>query len=106
MKDAIGILPPEVMRFIQERIDSVPELETLLMMSEDPRPWSAAEISRRVYVPRERAEAILETLMRQKLVAPVATAGVFEFRPADDRERDLTRRTLVTSRCPRKQKDE
>ena len=36
---------------------------------------------------------------------PWATDGI-TFILRDDRERDLTRRTLVTWRCPRKQKDE
>lgn len=98
MKDAIGILPREVMRFIQERIDSVPELETLLMMSEDLRAWSAAEIARRVYVSPQKAEAILEALVRQKLVAPGATAGVFEFMPTDEQERDLIATVMLSYR--------
>jgi predicted DNA-binding transcriptional regulator YafY len=98
MKDAIGTLPREVMRFIQERIDSVPELEALLMMSEDLRAWSAAEISRRVYVSPEKAAAILEALVRQKLVAPGAAAGVFEFRPTDEQERDLIAAVMLSYR--------
>ncbi len=70
MMTATGTLPREVLRFIEERIGSVPELEALLMMSEDARAWSAAEIARRVYVQPDKARDILEALTRQRLLAP------------------------------------
>jgi DNA-binding IclR family transcriptional regulator len=84
-----GTLPRDVLRFIEERIDSVPELETLLMMSEDTRAWSAVEIARRAYVPADKAQAILQALMRQKLLAPGAAGETYVFNPADEGERLL-----------------
>jgi hypothetical protein len=89
MMTATGTLPREVLRFIEERIGSVPELEALLMMSEDARAWSAAEIARRVYVQPDKARDILEALTRQRLLAPADAESDFVFKPVDDAERRL-----------------
>lgn len=77
------LLAAHVVRFIEQRIDSVPALEALLMMRDDPRPWGVAEMAARVYVGEDRARSLLETLVRQQLLAAVAP-GQYQFSPADD----------------------
>jgi len=63
----------EVVRFIVDKIDSVPHLEALLLLFDSaPKGWSAAEVAARVYIPEERARALLQDLVRQRLVAPHA----------------------------------
>lgn len=74
-----GDLPDDVLRFIADRIDSVPHLEALLLLWEDPaRRWTAEEIAARIYVSRELAERLLEDLARQGLVAGEAGGYAYE----------------------------
>ncbi|HSD74365.1 MAG TPA: hypothetical protein VLB75_06315 [Steroidobacteraceae bacterium] len=62
-------LSPDVVRFIEEQIDSVPHLEALLLLWESgARPWTVDEIAARLYVTNDKAESILEELVNRRLV--------------------------------------
>jgi predicted ArsR family transcriptional regulator len=62
-------LPEDVLRFIERRIDTVPHLEALLLLWEDPRvSWTEVEIAARVYVSRDRAQAVLQDLAHHDLI--------------------------------------
>jgi hypothetical protein len=66
-------IPEDVIRFMIERIDTVPHLEALLLLWESaPGAWSAEDIAVRVYVPPARATQILQDLARQRVAAPEA----------------------------------
>ena len=66
------------MAFIEEQIDSVPHLEALLLMFEQPsQDWTEQEIAARVYVDASAARAILQDLTRREFAvatSPAATA--------------------------------
>jgi hypothetical protein len=81
-----GDLPEDVIRFIIEKVDSVPHLEALLLVWQSaPKGWSAQDIAVRVYVPPERALAILEDLGRQRLVKLIeGSAPAFQYDAAWD----------------------
>jgi hypothetical protein len=56
-------ISPPVRRLIIERIDSVPELEAILLLREGgDRDWTAAEAGERLYVSRIVAEHLLRRL--------------------------------------------
>jgi hypothetical protein len=98
------MVPPEisaaVSRFIDERIDSVPQLETLLMMKDEPqRDWDVGEVAARTYVPIAEAARVLEALHRRALISPVGTGGGFRFAPGDGRERELIDEVARTYRA-------
>lgn len=79
-------IPARVLQFLAERIDSVPQLEALLLLWENPgRPWSDEELAARVYVSRPVAAAILLALQRQQLVTaePDSTAQ-YRYNPQWD----------------------
>lgn len=77
-------LPQEVLRFIAEHVDSVPHLETLLLLRETaPRPWTVEEIARRVYLAPERVEAVVRDLLAKRWLEPLADAFVFSTQPPD-----------------------
>jgi hypothetical protein len=58
-------IPDEVLRFIERRIDSVPHLEALLLLWENPaRTWTVGDISARVYVSLDQAQTLLRDLAR------------------------------------------
>jgi hypothetical protein len=62
-------IPARVLQFIAERIDTVPQLEALLLLWESPqRAWSEEEVAGRIYVSRQSAAQILQALQRQSLV--------------------------------------
>jgi hypothetical protein len=74
-------LPEEVLRFIADHIDSVPQLEALLLMWDTaPQAWTAEQMSKRIYVPAGIAGDILVDLQRRKL-AIAAEDGRTRFNP-------------------------
>lgn len=73
-------IPARVLQFLAERIDTVPQLEALLLLWESPqRLWSEEELAGRIYVDRPVAATILQALQRQQLITaesgPVARYG-------------------------------
>jgi len=64
-------LPDEVMRFLQERIDSVPHLEALLIIWGSGTTWDAPRIAARIYVAESAAQAVLQDLQRAGLASSV-----------------------------------
>src|SRR5688572_14787381 len=62
-------IPDRVLRFIAENIDSVPQLEALLLLSEHPgQSWNAETVATRIYVRLDEAASILAALQRRRLV--------------------------------------
>jgi hypothetical protein len=63
-------IPASVLQFIAQNIDSVPQLEGLLLLWENQsRAWSDDEIAARLYVSRSEAASILLALQRRQLTA-------------------------------------
>ncbi|MGH9551436.1 MAG: hypothetical protein ACRD3W_18770 [Terriglobales bacterium] len=62
-------LEAEVRQFLLDQIDSVPHLETLLLLwNSRPKLWQADELAGRLYVDREVALRLLQDLARQQLI--------------------------------------
>jgi DNA-binding MarR family transcriptional regulator len=60
-----------VLRFVLENIDSVPELEALLLLWQHrPVAWNLEELAKRLYISPEQTHAILAELSRKQLVVP------------------------------------
>jgi hypothetical protein len=92
-------IPAAVLHFILKRIDSVGELETLLIMSADEtRGWSAEDIANRIYAASPSAAAILRALQRQHLVTADAEGTHFRFSPASEEERQTISQTASAYR--------
>jgi hypothetical protein len=79
-------IPARVLQFLAERIDTVPQLEALLLLWENPqRLWSDKELAGRIYVSRPVAASILQALQRQQLVtAEPAAAVCYRYNPQRD----------------------
>jgi hypothetical protein len=76
------VIPPDVLQFIAEHIDSVPELETLLLLREgEARAWSEDEVAARVYVSRASARGILEALRRKHLIVAQGEPPQYRYQP-------------------------
>ena len=82
-------ISPRVLKFLVEKIDTVAEIETLLIMSDDEhRLWHEQEIAARLYTQPANAARLLEALVRRELLAAEGKPPVFRFSPvrSDDRE--------------------
>lgn len=84
-------IPRNVLQFIAEKIDTVPELETLLLLREtETHHWSEDEVAARVYVARETARSILEALQRRRLIIVAGEDPLrYRYSPAQDGTREL-----------------
>jgi hypothetical protein len=84
-------IPARVLQFLAERIDTVPQLEALLLLWENPqREWSEEELAARIYVGRPVAATILQALQRQQLAtAESDTAARYRYNPQWDPTGDV-----------------
>lgn len=77
----------EVDRFIAERIDSVPQLEALLLLwRESSQTWTPETLAKRIWVTPVVARGILNDLVRDQLLS--ADPGRDEYRYQSDPEKD------------------
>jgi hypothetical protein len=90
MMDSANEIPPDVLRFLEENIDTVAQLETVLMMSEtQDRSWLIADVAARNYVNEQRAAETLNALQRRGLVSCDESRSRFRFDPVTDEARAL-----------------
>jgi hypothetical protein len=83
-------IPAHVRLFLEENIDTVPQLETLLMMYETPnRGWLVADVASRNYISEPRASETLHALQRRSLVISDESPPRFRFNPASEDVRTL-----------------
>jgi DNA-binding MarR family transcriptional regulator len=83
-------IPAHVRRFLEENIDTVPQLETLLMMYEKPdRDWLTTDVASRNYITEPRATETLSALQRRGLVIVEESPRRFRFNPTKDEDRAL-----------------
>ncbi len=76
-------IPAAVQRLIAERLDSIPELEAVLLFREDPaRGWTAEEAGRRLYVSTPVAAYILSTLSQRGFL--VERDDMYRYAPESD----------------------
>jgi hypothetical protein len=75
---SIDDLPKDVLTFIDERIDSVPHLEVLLILWESGTAWDAQQMSTRVYLQELSTHEVLLDLHRTGL-ATTSDAMHFSF---------------------------
>ena len=87
-------IPAAVLQFVLKRIESVAELETILIMSADEaRAWSVEDIATRIYVAAPSAAAILHALQQRRLIQSSDDGIRFRFSPASDEERQAVLQT-------------
>jgi DNA-binding MarR family transcriptional regulator len=93
-------IPPSVLQFILRRIDTVSELETLLIISaEEAREWSVEDIASRIYVAAPSAAAVLHSLEQRQLIRGSPDGKRFRYSPANDEERRIVLQTAAAYRA-------
>jgi len=83
MPDDISL---ELKQFVEHHIESVPQLEALILLRKEPQcEWQAADISKALYIPEDVAASLLADFVRRgfAIMAPPEKAK-FVYRTRDD----------------------
>jgi len=79
-----------VLHFIAQQIDSVPQLECLLLLYEhDSQAWVPEQVAARIYTSPQDARGILETLERRRLLTTEGEQPRYRFDVAGAASREL-----------------
>jgi hypothetical protein len=82
-------IPDDVLAFVAEHIDTVPQLETLLLLrANEERGWSAEELASRVYVSISAMREILRSLQRAHLIVEDEKSVLNRYQPDSEVMRD------------------
>lgn len=80
--------PDAVLSFIERHIESLEHLEILLLLAEEDRSWSAAEIFQKIQSSQASVDQRLQALVAQGLLSKDEN-GRFRFSPKDEATRNL-----------------
>ena len=70
----------EIYRFILNQIDSVPQMEALLLVWESrPKKWAENEIAKRLYIGIDAVRNIMQELVRRRLLAADTQQSVKQY---------------------------
>jgi hypothetical protein len=77
--------PAEIAQFIDQHIESLAQLEALLLLRENPsRSWDAAEIAKALYITPDMAESLMADMGRRGFAQVVAPSDAkFSYRAID-----------------------
>lgn len=78
------LIPDEVKSFLLQRVDSIAQLEALLLLRAHPGlVWSAETLAKRLYITAHETAAVLDYLHASGfLVAVAASPGGYQYQPA------------------------
>ncbi len=75
-------IPDDIARFIVEKIESVAQLEALLLIRSDSEvSWSVAALSGRLYIDENQTFELLRHLCAQQLVVSRGEPTVYQYQP-------------------------
>lgn len=81
-----------VLQFVAQQIDTVPQLECLLLLYEyHDEAWIPDRVAARIYTSPQAARAILETLHRRGLLVAQGEPPRYRFDPGGSVSRELVR---------------
>jgi hypothetical protein len=88
------VIPADVGRFILERIDSIAQLEAVLLLRQTPDNWwSCKQVADRLYITEESCVPVLESLCKQGLLlANKDPHPVYRYRPETGELREMVDR--------------
>jgi hypothetical protein len=76
--------PPKLEQFIAQHIESLAQLEMLLLMRQDPeRHWDCAEIARLLYIGGDMCAQLVKDLERHGIVRQVPESDGYQYHPRD-----------------------
>ena len=90
-----AVIPQEVARFILDRIDSIAQLEAVLLLRQSPDTWwEYKQVADRLYISEEQCAPVLDGLCRQDLLICMTEQPrpVYRYRPATGDLREMVDR--------------
>jgi hypothetical protein len=89
-----ALIPAEVQAFLLQHLDSIVQLEALLLLRADPTcGWTAETIAKRLYTTTQEAAVALERLAADSLVTtPEGMPGSYRYHPASGELADMVDR--------------
>jgi hypothetical protein len=90
-----SVIPLEVRQFIFHRIDSIAQLEAVLLLRQSPDSWwEIKEVADRLYISEDQCFPVLEGLRRQGLLVCMGekTKPVYRYRPDTGELREMVDR--------------
>jgi len=76
--------PYELKQFLALHIESLAQLETLLVFQRDPeRQWIAHELARELYITADMCRGICADLVNRRLIVPGDSLDRYRYAPAD-----------------------
>ena len=86
-------IPEDVEEFIRRRIDSVAQLEALLMTRSAPQAeWSVAVLAKRLYVSEKQAADLMARLFTDGFLIKAGSSSLYQYQPDSDELRQLVDR--------------
>jgi hypothetical protein len=79
-----SVIPGDVARFILERIDSVAEMEALLLLRSNPgQEWSVQELAKRLYISEQQTTDAVSSLCAHGIFVAISSAPpMYRYQPA------------------------
>ena len=89
-----SFIPDDVAQFIAARIDSIAQLETLLLLRNNPeKQWSVRDLAARLYVDEEQTARLLTDMCKQSLVIVVPRESpLYQYQPSSIQLRQMVDR--------------
>lgn len=76
-------IPEDVAQFVLDNIESVAQLEALLLLrSKAEAQWSVADLARRLYIDEKQTAEVAKRLLAQHLVVAIGDPAVYQYRPS------------------------
>lgn len=85
---------PDPYKFIHENLDSVPHLESLILLwNSRPVGWTEEDLASRLYLPPERVREVLRDLIRLQIAQEIAGSPVrYAYITRSEEQNDLMHR--------------
>lgn len=77
------IIPEDIARFILEKIDSVAQLEALLLLRNNPETaWSVRSLAARLYISEEQTLGVLSALRDRGFASTNPDSSLYRYQPS------------------------
>jgi hypothetical protein len=89
------VIPADVTQFILERIDSIAQLEAVLLLRGSPDTWWESKgVAERLYITEESTQAVLDGLCKRGLLLSTAVGNghAYRYRPETGELREMVDR--------------